>query len=226
MRDFEGVVEFAQREVRSGHVADQRSDYGLAVFLGAQEVRAGRFGGAPQPAPNIDFKRQQLHRGRSEIAILRRKKRGRQRRSAIPGETIDLHVAAGDEIWKLIGAGDPQVGAGLFDTRDGIAQIVIALQCRTNQLLEFFVLEDDEPFEVGNGSGLSRRQGRRRAKRRGDAGDGTFVIRADGATDRESGSEDQNDSPAHGQSPSPGRGCGGRTGAGRGAVAPEIFSTR
>ena len=131
--DFERVVEFAQREVRSGDVADQRGDYGLAVFLGAQEVGAGGFGGAPQPAPDIDFKRQQLQRGRSEIAILRGQKRRRQRRSAVPREAIDLHVAAGGEIRKLIGAGDAQVGAGLFDARDGIAQIVVLLQRGANQ---------------------------------------------------------------------------------------------
>ena len=163
LRDLERVVELAQREVGGGHVADQRGDDGLAVFLRAQQVRARRFGRAPQPAPDVDFKRQQLQRGRSEIAILRGQKLRRYRRGAVAREAIDLHAAAGAEIRKLIRARDSKAGARLFDARDGIAQIVVPLQRRANQLLQLFVLEDFEPFEVGDGSGLLRRQ-RRRAR--------------------------------------------------------------
>ena len=68
------IVEFTQREVGCSDVADQRRDDGFAVFLRAQKIGARGLGGAPQPAPDVDFERQQLQRGRSEIAILRRQK--------------------------------------------------------------------------------------------------------------------------------------------------------
>ena len=70
---------------------------------------------------------------------------------AIAREAIDLHAAARAEVGKLIRSNDPQTGAGLFDPRYRVPQIVVLLQCRANQILQLLVFEDVEPFEIGDG---------------------------------------------------------------------------
>ena len=99
--DFELVIQLAQRQVRGGHVADQRGDHGLAVLLRAQKIGARGLGGAPQPAPDIHFEREQTQRGFAEIAILRGQNRRGQWRGAVARETIDFHAAAGAEIAEI-----------------------------------------------------------------------------------------------------------------------------
>ena len=87
-----------------------------------------------------------------------------KRRRAVAREAIDLHAAAGAEIGELIRARDAQAGARLFHARHGVAQIVVLLQRRADQLLQLLVFENLEPFQVGEGSGLLRRQRLRRAE--------------------------------------------------------------
>ena len=69
--NFQFVVQFAQMQISGGHVADQGGDHGLAVLLGAQQIRARRLRRAPQLSPDIDFERKQIERRRAQIAILR-----------------------------------------------------------------------------------------------------------------------------------------------------------
>ena len=82
VRNLELIVEFAQRQVSGGDIADQRGDHGFAVFVRAQKIGARGFGGAPQPAPDIDFEGEQVQRRLSEIAILRGQKLRRASASA------------------------------------------------------------------------------------------------------------------------------------------------
>ena len=97
---------------------------------------------------------------------------GWDRRRAIAREAIDVHVAAGPEVGELVRPRDPETRARLFHAEHRVAQIVVLLQCRADQILQLLVLEDLEPFEIGQRRGLARRQRIRRAKvrRRGTAG--------------------------------------------------------
>ena len=65
-------------------------------------------------------------------------------------------VAAGTDLWKLIGTGDAEIRARLLDARHRIAQIVVLYQRGARQLLQLFVFENLEPLEVGERLGLRR----------------------------------------------------------------------
>ena len=54
------------------------------------------------------------------------------------------------EVWILIRLGDAEIGARLIDASDRIPKIVVLDEGGSNQLLELFVREDLEPFEIRN----------------------------------------------------------------------------
>ena len=53
--DIELIIQLPQGEVRGGHVADQRGHYRFPVLLGAEQIRARRFGGSAEPSPDVDL---------------------------------------------------------------------------------------------------------------------------------------------------------------------------
>ena len=161
------IVQLAQRQVSGGHIADQRGDHGLAVFLRAQKIRTRGFGGAAQLAPEIHFEREQVERRRSEIAILRGQERRGHGRGAVAREAVEFNAAAGAELWKLIGPRNSQTGARVFHARHRVAKIVVLRQRRADQGLQLFVLEELKPFQIGDGGGFLRGERVRRAKLRG-----------------------------------------------------------
>jgi hypothetical protein len=175
-RYLQRVIEFPQRQVGSRHVADQGGHDGLAVFFRAQKVGAGRLGRAPQAPPDVDFKRQQIERGRAEVAILVRKQVRGDGCLAVAGQPVDGDVAAGPEVRVLIRAGDPQTGPGGFDTGDRIPQIVVRHQRLTDQFLQLLVLENFEPLKIRERCRLRGRQRLRRPKIRGHVGRRAFII--------------------------------------------------
>ena len=54
------------------------------------------------------------------------------------------------EVWILIRLGDAEIGARRIDSSDRIPKIVVLDEGGSNQLLELFVREDLEPFEISN----------------------------------------------------------------------------
>ncbi len=130
LRDFELVVQFAQCEISGGHVADQGCDHSFAIFIRTQEIGARGLGGAAQLTPDVDFERQQLQRGGSEIPILRGQKLRGKWRGSLARQAIDLDGSPGAEVRKLVGTRDSERGASLFHAGDSVAQVVVSLQRR------------------------------------------------------------------------------------------------
>ena len=61
------------------------------------------------------------------------------------------NIGPDTEVWILIRLCDAEVGARRIDSSDGIPEIVVLDQRRSDQFLQLFVLENLEPFEVSNG---------------------------------------------------------------------------
>ena len=64
----------------------------------------------------------------------------------------------------MIRASDPETRAGRVDARHGVAKVIVPLESRANQLLQLLILENLEPFEVGERRCLLRRKRIRRAE--------------------------------------------------------------
>jgi hypothetical protein len=69
---------------------------------------------------------------------------------------------------KLAGASYTETRTSFFNSRHGIAQIEIPGQSAVDQILELLVVEDLEPFEIGERSGLRLGQRLRRPEIRRD----------------------------------------------------------
>ena len=117
---------------------------------------------------------------------------------------------------------DAQIGARLLDACDGIAQIVVLDQRDADQFLELFVIEDLEPFQVGERGGLRLRERHGRAEIRGHGDLGPFVVGSNGAPGQHCrGCGDCEVCAIAYQSPCAGEGAMPVSGA----FAPESFST-
>ena len=57
-RDLHLQIQLTQREVGTGHVADQGQHHGPAEILRGQQIGPGRLGGAPEAAPQVQLPRQ------------------------------------------------------------------------------------------------------------------------------------------------------------------------
>ena len=106
-------------------------------------------------------------------------------------QTIDFDGAPGAEVRKLVGTRDSERGPSLFDAGDGVAQVVVPLQCVADQRLQLLVLEYLEPFQVGEGVGLSRRQRIRGAEALRRRQGGSLIVRTHGTRGRKADNPDE-----------------------------------
>lgn len=65
-------------------------------------------------------------------------------------------IGAGGDGGELIGPRDAQIGARHLDSHHSIAKVVILDERRPDQFLKLLVLEDLEPFQVGQRLGVRR----------------------------------------------------------------------
>ena len=84
-------------EVIAGDIAHQRRDHGLAVLFGVEEIGARGFGGAAQPSPDIDFKREEVEAALAPVAILIGHERSWQWRLAIARQAREFEICR----WQL-----------------------------------------------------------------------------------------------------------------------------
>ena len=72
------------------------------------------------------------------------------------------YIGPDTEVWILIRLCDAKIGARRIDSSNRIAEIVVLRQRRADQFLELFVLENFEPFKLGNGLRRELSQQKRR----------------------------------------------------------------
>ena len=65
--------------------------------------------------------------------------------------SMAANIGPDTEVWILIRLCDAEIGARRVDPRNRIPEIVILRQRRADQFLELLVLENFEPFKLGNG---------------------------------------------------------------------------
>ena len=151
-------------------------DHGFSVPILSQQLGARRLGGAAQPAPDIELESKKVEED-GGIAALAAGSAGDGKLSAARLLTGG-YIGADPEVWILIRPCDAEIGAGRIDASDGIPEIVVLGQRRSDQCLQFFIVENLEPLELGNrvrlrSCGGSAAKYTRRCHRR------SLVVRAD-----------------------------------------------
>ena len=67
----------------------------------------------------------------------------------VSGTAQGGHVGTAVDLWKLFRPGQPEIRTRQIDACDCLAQVVIVKQRLMNQFLKLLVLEDIEPFGIG-----------------------------------------------------------------------------
>src|SRR5262249_52966716 len=178
--DLQFLIKFEQIEVGGGDITHECCRDGFAVFFSGEQVGASGFGRATQPAPDVDLKREQIEQDSPERAFAAGP--SGQRELTAAGISKGRHIEARRDVRKLFRSCDPQIGARRVDPRDGLAQIVIINESGSDQLLKLFILEDLEPLQIRQRTGIGRRDRvGGSAEDRRPLNDRSAVLRADGA---------------------------------------------
>src|SRR5215831_13758288 len=93
-----------------------------------EQIGARGLGGAAEAPPDIHFERQEIECDLAPVAVLTEEKQRPERKLAIPRQPRDLQRALRAQLRELVGAGDAEIRARLFNARHRIAQIVVVYE--------------------------------------------------------------------------------------------------
>ena len=145
--DGEFHIEFEKVEIGGGHVADQRRNHGFSVPIGGQQLGARRLRRPAQPAPDVDLVGKKTEENRSKVSPA---VSAGNAKCSLPRQLNTGKSTPSAEVWILIRLGDAEISARRIDASHRIPKIVVLDEGGSNQLLELFVREDLEPFEISN----------------------------------------------------------------------------
>src|SRR5580704_10004216 len=142
--DLKLQVQIAKQKVIAGYIAYQSEDYCLLGVLCCQQFSSCRFSGASIAPEEIHLK--------DNV--------GSERKNVGLDAFSSLATAKGGvdrNLWKLVGARDSDLSSGGIDALDGQLQIVVLLQRCADEFLQFRVVEDLPPWQIGERFGLHLR---------------------------------------------------------------------
>src|SRR5438105_3406927 len=205
--NLELEIERQQLVIPAGDAGDEAGDHRLAVPLGGEQIGARRLGGATELAPEIELPGSR-YAALEEIGVDRRRE-ARRRDPLASGREGERHRG------KLIGPGDPQLGAGLLDARRRDQDVLVLRQRGANQIGDHGIGKDLRPVLVGQRLGAASLRAATIALRR--LGGRTLVVGSDRAPSRE---QHQRPGPFHGV------GSGSVGSCAAGCACPRRFANR
>jgi hypothetical protein len=154
--NFQLHVQLEQAEVRGGHIAHESRDNGLSILFRKEQISSGRFGRAPQAAPGVNFKGEQVKQNAAECSFLFEAER--ELEGAIRGIAQGCDVGAEVDAGELVGSRDTQNGTRGDHSYHRITKIVVLSERGADQFLQPLVFENLKPFEIGERGGVGRRR--------------------------------------------------------------------